>query len=54
MVILKQECNMVDFEGNIEKLYPFMDKCELCPRKCKVDRNNSASLATEKKYLLTI
>lgn len=31
---------MVDFEGNIEKLYPFMDKCELCPRECKVDRNN--------------
>jgi putative pyruvate formate lyase activating enzyme len=31
---------MVDFERNIEKLYSFMDKCELCPRKCRVDRNN--------------
>ncbi|MDR2645419.1 MAG: radical SAM protein [Endomicrobium sp.] len=30
---------MIDFEGNIEKLYSVMDKCELCPRKCKVDRN---------------
>ncbi|MDR2436681.1 MAG: hypothetical protein LBD17_01225, partial [Endomicrobium sp.] len=30
---------MVDFEGNIEKLYSFMDECKLCPRKCKVDRN---------------
>jgi putative pyruvate formate lyase activating enzyme len=40
MVILKQEYNMADFEGNIEKLYSFMDKCELCPRKCKVNRNS--------------
>ncbi|MDR1474839.1 MAG: radical SAM protein [Endomicrobium sp.] len=31
---------MVDFESNIEKLYSFMDKCELCPRRCKVDRIN--------------
>jgi putative pyruvate formate lyase activating enzyme len=31
---------MVDFEGNIEKLYSFMDKCDLCPRKCKVNRND--------------
>jgi putative pyruvate formate lyase activating enzyme len=30
---------MIDFEGNIEKLYSVMDKCELCPRKCKVNRN---------------
>ncbi|MDR2811492.1 MAG: radical SAM protein [Endomicrobium sp.] len=30
---------MIDFEGNIEKLYSIMDKCELCPRKCKVNRN---------------
>ncbi|MDR0398617.1 radical SAM protein [Candidatus Endomicrobiellum devescovinae] len=30
---------MIDFEGNIEKLYSVMDKCELCPRNCKVNRN---------------
>ncbi|MDR2399189.1 MAG: hypothetical protein LBD61_01925 [Endomicrobium sp.] len=31
---------MVDFESNIEKLCSFMDKCELCPRRCKVDKIN--------------
>jgi putative pyruvate formate lyase activating enzyme len=30
---------MTDFEGNIKRLYSVMDKCELCPRKCKVNRN---------------
>ncbi|MDR0977969.1 MAG: radical SAM protein [Endomicrobium sp.] len=31
---------MVDFEGNIEKLYSLMDECEICPRKCKAARNS--------------
>ncbi|MCL1972659.1 MAG: radical SAM protein [Endomicrobia bacterium] len=26
-------------EANIEKLYKMMDKCEICPRKCGVNRN---------------
>ena len=26
-------------EENIDKLYAMMDKCELCPRKCGVNRN---------------
>jgi putative pyruvate formate lyase activating enzyme len=30
---------MIDFERNIEKLYSIMDRCELCPRRCKVNRN---------------
>jgi putative pyruvate formate lyase activating enzyme len=31
---------MISVERNIEKLYSIMDKCELCPKKCKADRNN--------------
>lgn len=29
----------MNFEYNIEKLYSMMDKCEICPRKCGVNRN---------------
>ncbi|MDR2395292.1 MAG: radical SAM protein [Endomicrobium sp.] len=30
---------MVDFKENIDKLYSMMDNCNICPRKCGVNRN---------------
>ncbi len=29
----------MNFEENIKKLYAMMEKCEICPRKCGVNRN---------------
>jgi putative pyruvate formate lyase activating enzyme len=30
---------MVNFKVNIDKLYSMMDKCNICPKKCGVNRN---------------
>ncbi|MDR1522780.1 MAG: radical SAM protein [Endomicrobium sp.] len=30
---------MIDFKENIDKLYSMMDNCNICPRKCGVNRN---------------
>ncbi|MDR1418738.1 MAG: radical SAM protein [Endomicrobium sp.] len=31
---------MIDFKVNINKLYSMMDKCNICPRKCGIARND--------------
>jgi putative pyruvate formate lyase activating enzyme len=31
---------MIDFKANIDKLYSMMNRCNICPRKCGVGRND--------------